>query len=116
MTGAARIPLHPFTFPCIILRIALTKDAALASARCQSSRCGCAAPSLAEPNSSIVGPTILQIKRRRYQARTTLSRSSYQQLQARSPLAISRQQAQVAIEIASHRCSIQHVSLPQSFI
>jgi hypothetical protein len=114
MTSAAFLHLHPFTFPCIILHTALTKDAALASARCQSSRCGCAASSLAEPNSGIVGPTILQIKRR-HRARTTLSRSSYQQLPARSPLAISRQQTQAATEIASSRCSIRHVSL-SSFI
>ena len=48
--------MHPFTLPCITLYTALTNDAAIASVRCQFSNCGCAASSLAEPNSGIVGP------------------------------------------------------------
>lgn len=91
---------------------ALTNNAALTSSRCQSTRCGCAAPSLAEPNSSIVGPTIFQIKRRRYQARTTLSGRSYRQRQTRSPLSISRQQyspTHLKIETPGFPCSIRQV-------
>ena len=41
-----------FALPCIIVHTALTNHAALTSARCQFSRCGCAAPPL--PNQIVV--------------------------------------------------------------